>query len=224
MIPAAGNDGYLKPGAAAIEYTGGSTGVSFAVICSVKKHSLHVVALDIFSREKIDHMRLPGAQLTLIPSDNSKQTEKLTNDMVREAYVLTKRTGAYVTTQMENSDQLTAYTKLANEIYEQTEGRIDAFVQTRFVAVEPEESAVSSGGPSGFYKIDSTGRRHVEPLWYNCIAGDFQAVSTADARAMVYRLAREEGLFCRLSTAANVTAALRIAEGLKPGSTAAAIA
>ncbi|KAL7807435.1 tryptophan synthase beta subunit-like PLP-dependent enzyme [Trichoderma gracile] len=245
MITAAENDGRLKAGGAVVEYTGGSTGVSLALVCSVKKHPLHVVTSDAFSKEKLDHMRLLGAELTLIPSDNGKQTEKLTKDMIREAHALAERTGAYITAQMDNTDQLTAYTKLADEIYQQTEGHVDAFVQSvgsgaalrgvserlrrldnriRFVAVEPEESAVLSGGPSGSHKIDGIGAGYVVPLWYEGIADEFQAVSTADARAMVYRLAREEGLFCGLSTGANVTAALRIAESLKPGSTVVTIA
>ncbi|KAL6812248.1 tryptophan synthase beta subunit-like PLP-dependent enzyme [Trichoderma camerunense] len=244
MITAAEKDGRLKPGGAVVEYTGGSTGVSLALICSVKKYSLHLVTSDAFAKEKLDHMRLLGAKLTIIPSDNGKQTEKLTKDMIREAKSIAAKTGAYITAQMDNTDQLSAYTKLADEIYEQAEGRIDAFVQSvgsgaalrgiserlrqldsniRFVAVEPAESAVLSGGPSGSHNIDGIGAGYVVPLWYEGIADGFQGVSTADARAMAFRLSREEGLFCGLSTGANVTAALRVAEDLKPGSTVVAI-
>ncbi|KAL7782848.1 tryptophan synthase beta subunit-like PLP-dependent enzyme [Trichoderma afarasin] len=244
MITAAEKDGRLKPGGAVVEYTGGSTGVSLALICSVKKYSLHLVTSDAFAKEKLDHMRLLGAKLTIIPSDNGKQTEKLTKDMIREAKSIAAKTGAYITAQMDNTDQLSAYTKLADEIYEQAEGRIDAFVQSvgsgaalrgtserlrqldsniRFVAVEPAESAVLSGGPSGSHNIDGIGAGYVVPLWYEGIADGFQGVSTADARAMAFRLSREEGLFCGLSTGANVTAALRVAESLKPGSTVVAI-
>ncbi|KAL6811456.1 tryptophan synthase beta subunit-like PLP-dependent enzyme [Trichoderma sp. SZMC 28015] len=244
MITAAEKDGRLKPGGAVVEYTGGSTGVSLALICSVKKYSLHLVTSDAFAKEKLDHMRLLGANLTIIPSDNGKQTEKLTKDMIREAKSIAAKTGAFITAQMDNTDQLSAYTKLADEIYEQAEGRIDAFVQSvgsgaalrgiserlrqldnniRFVAVEPAESAVLSGGPSGSHNIDGIGAGYVVPLWYEGIADGFQGVSTADARAMAFRLSREEGLFCGLSTGANVTAALRVAESLKPGSTVVAI-
>ncbi|PNP45408.1 hypothetical protein THARTR1_10959 [Trichoderma harzianum] len=233
MITAAGNDRRLKPGGAVVEYTGGSTGVFLALICSVKKYPLHLVTSDAFSKEKLDHMRLLGANLTIIPSDNGKQTEKLTKDMIREAKSIAAKTGAYITAQMDNTDQLSAYTKLADEIYEQAEGRIDVFVQSvgsgaalrgiserlrqhdkriRFVAVEPAESAVLSGGPSGSHNIDGIGAGYVVPLWYEGIADEFQGVSTADARAMAFRLSREEGLFCGLSTGANVTAALCVAE------------
>jgi cysteine synthase A len=240
MIEAPESDGRLKPGGAVVEYTGGSTGVSLALVCAVKKHPLHIVTSDAFSREKLDHMRLLGAQLTIVPSQNGKQTEKLTKDMIRQAHEIADRMGAYITAQMENTDQLRAYQQLADEIWEQTGGRIDAFVQSvgtaaslrgtsealrkrdpriRYIAIEPAESAVLSGGPSGAHKIDGIGAGYVVPLWHTAIADEIERVSTADARAMAFRLAAEEGLFCGSSTGANVTAALRLAERLGPRST-----
>ncbi|MGQ3027570.1 MAG: PLP-dependent cysteine synthase family protein [Ferrovibrionaceae bacterium] len=240
MIEAPAADGRLKPGAAVVEYTGGSTGVSLALVCAVKRHPLHLVTSDAFSREKLDHMRLLGAKLTLVPSEGGRQTEKLTRDMIREAHRIAGELGAYITAQMENTDQLQAYARLADEIWAQTGGRLDAFVQSvgtaaslrgtaaalrrrderiRIVAVEPAESAVLSGGPSGAHKIDGIGAGYVVPLWDDKIADGIEAVSTADARAMAFRLAAEEGLFCGTSTGANVTAALRLAERLGPDAT-----
>lgn len=240
MIEAPEADGRLKPGGAVVEYTGGSTGVSLALVCAVKGHPLHLVTSDAFSREKLDHMRLLGARLTLVPSENGKQTEKLTRDMIAEAHRIARELGAYITAQMENTDQLAAYTRLADEIWEQTGGRIDAFVQSvgtaaalrgtsetlrqydgriRLVAVEPAESAVLSGGPSGAHKIDGIGAGYVVPLWHDGIADEIERVSTEEARAMAFRLAAEEGLFCGTSTGANVTAALRLAERLGPDAT-----
>jgi cysteine synthase A len=148
--------------------------------------------------------------------------------------------GAYITAQMENTDQLHAYTKLASEIWEQTGGRIDGFVQSvgtaaslrgisetlrqrdariRIVAVEPLESAVLSGGPSGAHKIDGIGAGYIVPLWNDRIANDIERVSTDEAKTMAFRLAAEEGLFCGTSTGANVAAALRLAERLGPKAT-----
>jgi cysteine synthase A len=240
MIEAPEADGRLKPGEPVVEYTGGSTGVSLALVCAVKRHPLHIVTSDAFSKEKLDHMRLLGAHLTIVPSENGKQTEKLTKDMIREAHRIASEMGAYITAQMENTDQLQAYAKLAGEIWEQTGGRLDAFVQSvgtaaslrgtsealrrhdariRHVAVEPAESAVLSGGPSGAHKIDGIGAGYVVPLWHDGIADDIERVSTAEARAMAFRLAAEEGLFCGTSTGANVTAALRLAERLGPRAT-----
>src|SRR5437764_12373241 len=63
MIDAAEADGRLPAGGAVVEYTGGSTGVSLALVCAVKRHPLHIVTSDAFSREKLDHMQLLGATL-----------------------------------------------------------------------------------------------------------------------------------------------------------------
>jgi cysteine synthase A len=183
MIEAPEADGRLMAGGAVVEYTGGSTGVSLALICAVKKHPLHLVSSDAFSKEKLDHMRLLGAHLTLVPSENGKQTEKLTKD------------------------------RGISETLRQRDDRI------RIVAVEPAESAVLSGGPSGAHKIDGIGAGYIVPLWHGGIADRIERVSTAEARAMAFRLAAEEGLFCGTSTGANVTAALRLAESLKPKAT-----
>jgi cysteine synthase A len=211
-----------------------------ALVCAVKKHPLHIVTSDAFSKEKLDHMRLLGAKLTIVPSENGKQTEKLTKDMIREAHDIAGKIGAYITAQMENTDQLHAYTKLASEIWDQTGGHMDALVQSvgtaaslrgtaealrqydqriRTIAVEPAESAVLSGYPSGAHKIDGIGAGYVVPLWHDRIADEIERVSTADAKAMALRLAAEEGLFCGSSTGANVTAALRLAERLGSNAT-----
>jgi len=240
MIEGPEADGRLKPGGAVVEYTGGSTGVSLALVCAVKKHPLHIVTSDAFAREKLDHMQLLGAKLTLIPSEGGKQTEKLTKDMIAAAHKIAGETGAYITAQMENLDALKAYPKFAGEIWQQTEGRIDAFVQgvgtagsirgtskalrqynarIRIVAVEPAESAVLSGGPTGAHKIDGIGAGYVVPLWHEGIADEIEPVSTQEAKAMAFRLAAEEGLFCGTSTGANVVAALRLAERLGPEAT-----
>ncbi len=94
-----------------------------------------------------------------------------------------------------------------------------ATVKIRFIAVEPAESAVLSGGPTGAHKIDGIGAGYVVPLWHTGIADEITPVSTDEARSMAFRMAREEGLFCGLSTGANVVAALRLAERLGPDAT-----
>ena len=235
MIEAAEADGRLKPGGAVVEYTGGSTGVSLSLVCAVKGYPLHIVSSDAFAREKLDHMRLLGAALQIVPSESGRMTEKLTRDMIEAARVIAERTGGYWTDQLKNTDQLSAYHRMAEEIREQAGGRIDAFVQSvgtaaslrgigdhlrrydetiRVVAVEPAESPVLSGGPPGAHKIDGVGAGFVVPLWRNDAADRIERVSTGAAAAMALRLAREEGLFAGTSTGANVIAALRVAEQL----------
>lgn len=240
MIAAAEADGRLRPGGAVVEYTGGSTGVSLALVCAVKRHPLHIVTSDAFAREKLDHMAILGARLTVIPSESGKMTETLTRDMIATAGVIAKESGAFWTDQMKNRDQLPAYEAMAAEIWEQTSGGVDGFVQsvgtaaslrgvgaglrsrreaTRIVAVEPAESPVLSGGAPGAHRIDGIGAGFVVPLWQNDVADGIERVSTEAARAMALRLAREEGLFAGLSTGANVIAALKLAESLGPGAT-----
>jgi cysteine synthase A len=240
MIEAAEADGRLPPKGSVVEYTGGSTGVSLSFVCAVKKHPLHIVTSDAFAQEKLDHMRVLGATLEIIASDGGGMTEKLTRDMIAAAGVVAKRTGAFWTDQMKNTDQLAAYEQLAEEIWSQTSGAIDCFVQSvgtaaslrgiaaglqrrnrkvRIVAVEPSESAVLSGHPPGSHKIDGVGAGFVVPLWKQDIADDIQQVSTAEATHMSLRLAREEGLFAGTSTGGNVVAALRVAGQLPPGAT-----
>jgi cysteine synthase A len=240
MIEAAEADGRLPASGTVIEYTGGSTGVSLALVCAVKRHPLHIVTSDAFAREKLDHMRLLGATLHVIESDEGRMTEKLTRDMVEAARALTERTGGFWTDQLRNADQLAAYHAMAEEIWVQTAGRVDGFVQSvgtaaslrgtaeglrerrpavRIVAVEPAESPVLAGGRSGAHKIDGIGAGFVVPLWRPALVDRIEPVSTDEALAMALRLAREEGLFAGTSTGANVVAALRLADELPPGST-----
>jgi cysteine synthase A len=220
-----------------VEYTGGSTGVSLALVCAVKGYPLHIVTSDAFAREKLEHMKILGASLQIVASEGGGMTEKLTRDMIEAAGIVAARTGAFWTDQMNNRDQLAAYVTLADEIWTQTGGRIDAFVQSvgtaasllgvgdalrrhngqiRIVAVEPAESPVLSGGRPGAHKIDGIGAGFVTPLWRDDLADRIELVSTEEAAAMSMRLAREEGLFGGTSTGANVAAALREAERLGP--------
>jgi cysteine synthase A len=235
MVEAAEKDGRLKAGGAVVEYTGGSTGVSLSLVCAAKGFPLHIVSSDAFAREKLDHMRILGARPTVVPSDNGRMTAKLTRDMIEAARGITAETGGFWTDQLNNADQLVAYHAMAEEIWRDTGGCIDAFVHSvgtgaslrgtaealrrrrekiRVVAAEPAESPVLSGGAAGAHKIDGIGVGFVPPLWREGIADAIERVSTADALAMALRVAREEGLFGGSSTGCNVVAALRVAERL----------
>lgn len=244
MIQAARADGRLPAGGAVVEYTGGSTGVSLAFVCAALGHPLHIVSSDAFAREKLDHMRLLGARLEVVPSDGGRMTAALTHAMVEAARRIATATGAFWTDQLRNVDQTHGYRRLADELVTDTGGRLDAFVQsvgtagslrgvaeglreagvaTRIIAVEPAESAVLSGGPSGAHKIDGVGAGFVVPLWNAALVDGIERVSTDEARAMAFRLAREEGVFAGTSTGANVVAALRVAEHLGPDAVVATV-
>ena len=128
MIEAAEVDGRLRAGGSVVEYTGGSTGVSLSLVCAVKGYPLHIVSSDAFSQEKLDHMRILGADLQIVRSESGGMTEKLTRDMVEAARVIAKETGGFWTDQLKNTDQLHAYHAMADEIWTQTAGNIDGFV------------------------------------------------------------------------------------------------
>ena len=215
MIAAAEADGRLAAGGTVVEYTGGSTGVSLALVCAVKGHPLRIVTSDAFAREKLAHMEALGARLHVLPSEGGRMTEKLTKDMIAAAGAIAAETGGFSTDQMNNRDQLPAYHRMAAEIWDDTGGIVDAFVQSvgtaaslrgvseelrrrdgriRIVAVEPAESAVLSGGPTGAHRIDGIGAGYVVPLWHDGIADEIARVTT-------------------------VAAALRVAERLPAGAT-----
>lgn len=240
MIEAAESTGRLKPGGIVVEYTGGSTGVSLALICAARKYALHIVTSDAFSLEKRNHMRALGAELTLVPSVGGGMDAALTRSMIEAARQIRERTGAVWTNQLNNIDQLAAYHAMGDEIWRQTDGRIDAFVQSvgtaaslrgvgqrlrerrravHVVAVEPRESAVLNGQPGGVHKIEGIGAGFVVPLWDPAAADEIVTVSTEEAKAMARRLAREEALLAGTSTGANVAAALNVAERLGAGAT-----
>jgi len=246
MVEAAEADGRLRSGGSVVEYTGGSTGVSLAFVCAAKRIPLQIVTSDAFSREKRDHMAALGARLTLVASESGGMTKALTLEMVETARKLVAAApGSYWTDQLNNTDQLASYERMGEEIWKQAEGRISAFVQSvgtggslrgistrlrahdaavRVVAVEPEESAVLSGRPSGSHKIEGVGAGFVVPLWTEGLANEIQTVSTEEAMAAARRLAREEGIFAGTSTGGNVAVALRIAERLGDGHTVVTIA
>ena len=237
MIEAAERSGRLKPGGRVVEYTGGSTGVSLALVCAALGYKLSIVTSDAFSIEKRRHMAALGAELTIVPSAGGGMDAALTRGMIAAAKAIAERTGAYWTDQLNNTDQLAAYRRMAGEIWNQTGGRIDAFVQStgtaaslrgvaevlrrrkpdiRIVAVEPKESAVLSGGPSGVHKIEGVGAGFVVPLWRPDLADEIILVSTEEAMAMARRLARADALFAGTSTGANLVAAIELGMRLGP--------
>src|SRR5262245_15458432 len=128
VISRAEADGRLKPGYTVVEYTGGSTGASLALVCAAKGYRLQIVTSDAFSREKLDHMAALGAELTLVPSEGGRTTKKLILDMIEVARGLSQKPHTYWTDQLNNRDTIVGYQPLGEEIWTQTNGQIDAFV------------------------------------------------------------------------------------------------
>src|SRR5256885_16548657 len=96
MIEAAEKGGRLKSGGAVIEYTGGSTGVSLSLVCAVKGYPLHIVSSDAFAQEKLDHMRILGAQLQIVKSESGGVTGKMARDIVSAGSVQHGKNGGVV--------------------------------------------------------------------------------------------------------------------------------
>ncbi len=122
VISRAEEDGRLKPGDTVVEYTGGSTGTSLALVCAAKGYRLQIVTSDAFSREKLDHMAALGAELTLVPSEGGLTTRKLILDMIEAARELSREPHTYWTDQLNNHDSIAGYHSLGEEIWSQTNG------------------------------------------------------------------------------------------------------
>jgi cysteine synthase A len=238
VISRAEEDGRLKPGDTVVEYTGGSTGASLALICAAKGYRIRIVSSDAFSQEKLDHMAALGAELTLVPSEGGRTTRKLILDMIEAARKLSREPHTYWTDQLNNQDSIAGYYSLGEEIWSQTKGEIDAFVHCvgtaassrgvaavlkrhkpsiKIVVVEPAESSVLLGGQPGPHNIEGVGIGFTPPLWDPTIVDEILPVRTDDAKEMTRRIAREEALFAGTSSGANVVAAIQMAKRLGPG-------
>ena len=240
IVRKAAEDGRLRPGGTIVECTSGSTGTSLSSIAIALGYKCLLVSSDAFSDEKLAHMRALGAGLEIVKSENKRITAELVKTMIEASRQLSLRPGHFWADQFNNPDVLSGYQDLGDELWTQTGGRIDAFVQAvgtggslrgtaealrqhdsaiRVVAVEPAESPVLSGGAPGGNRIEGIGMGYVVPLWKPALVDEIMTVSASDAMAMARRLAREEGLFAGASSGANVVAALRLAERLGPNAT-----
>jgi cysteine synthase A len=236
--------GRLEPGGTVVEYTAGTTGISLALVCAAKGYGLEIVFSDAFSDEKRRTMQAFGARITDVKSDNGTITEALIKAMIATAADISRRPRHWYCDQLNNHDAIEGYLPLGEELWRQTDGQVDAFVHAvstahsihgvtrslwshnraiRIVAVEPAESAVLSGKPSGSHKIEGIGIGFIPPLWERDLVNEIETVTTDDAKAMARRLAREEGVYAGTSSGANVVAAIRTAQRLGPGATVATL-
>lgn len=245
MIEEAEKRGDLQPGMRVVEYTGGSTGSSLAFVCAVKGYELEIVTSDAFAQEKLQTMAAFGAHLTMVPSVNGKITPDLTPRMVEAAQAIANQPGSYFTNQLNNPDVVKGYEPLGRELLEQVKGPIHAFCGgfgtagmlmgvarvlkqanriTRVVALEPAESAVLSGGKAGAHDIEGIGIGFIPPHLDQNLYDEARGIDEEEARQVVRRLAKEEGIFSGTSTGLNVAAALQLASELGKGYTVVTVA
>jgi cysteine synthase len=244
IVERAAATGRLPPGGTVVEYTAGTTGISIALVCSALGFKSHFVFSDAFADEKRYTMRAYGGEITDVASDRGQITKELIQTMIATAGELSRRRGHWWADQLNNQDAEAGYHALGEELWTQTGGRVDVFVhavstahsihgtaralrrhnpRVRVIAVEPAESAVLSGGPSGSHKIEGIGIGFIPPLWRPAEVDEILTVSTDEAKAMARRLAKEEAIFAGTSTGANVVAALRMAGRLDPSAVVATI-
>jgi cysteine synthase A len=244
MIEGAEKRGALKPGVRVVEFTGGSTGSSLAMVCAMKGYAFHPLSSDAFAAEKLNTMRAFGADLELVPSDGGKVTPALFDRFRARIRELTRDPNTYWTDQFNNADALDGYANIGHELVEQL-GHVDGFVgavgtagmlvgvsralkqagsAARIVALEPSTSPFLTTGKGGPHRVEGTAAGmwppHLTPGTYD----EARVIDEEEARAMARRAAREEGLFAGTSTGLNLVGALQLAAELGPGKVVATVA
>jgi cysteine synthase A len=244
MIEGAEARGALRPGMRVVEYTGGSTGSSLAMVCAAKRYPFVVLSSDAFAKEKLLTMEAFGAELRMVPSDGGKVTPALFDRFKKEIAILAAEPNTYWTDQFSNQDALQGYKGIGRELLQQTGGKIDAFCgavgtggmlrgvalafreagsHARIVALEPASSPAMTQGRGGAHHIEGTATGSIVPHMTDKPYDEARAIDESDARAMAKRLAREEGLLVGTSSGMNIAVALKLAQELGPGKTVATV-
>jgi cysteine synthase A len=237
MIEGAETRGALRPGMRVIEYTGGSTGSSLAMVCAVKGYPFAPLSSDAFAAEKIRTMEAFGAEVEIVPSEGGMVTPALFDKFKTRIAELDKDPNSFWTDQFHNTDALNGYRQIGVELVEQL-GSIDVFCgavgsagmlvgvsrvlkesgsRARIVALEPSGSPVLTTGKAGSHRVEGTAPGFVPPHLTKADYDEARAIDEEEARAMARRVAHEEGVFAGVSTGLNILAAVRLASELKPG-------
>jgi cysteine synthase A len=239
MVEGAERRGELKPGGTVMDYTGGSTGSSLAMVCAMKGYRAFFISSDAFAKEKLQTMQAFGAELEIFPSGNGKITAKLIDSMVTRAKELSKDPNIFWTDQFNNVDNRNAYHNMAKEIIGVLGNNIDEFIMgvgtggcfsgnaeilkkeiptIRCIPVEPLHVRSLSGGDiSGTHRLEGIGAGFVPSICRLDLADEIIAVSDEDAHKMTRDLARLEGIFGGITSGANVWAAIQRARIIGAG-------
>jgi len=245
MIEGAERRGALKAGMRVVEFTGGSTGSSLAMVCAAKGYPFVVLSSDAFSEEKLKTMRAFGADLRMVPSDGGKVSPALFERFKEAIAILAAEPNTFWTDQFHNVDAVDGYAKIGEELLEQAGGRIDVYCgavgtggmlrgvaralrdggsTARIVALEPATSPAMTAGRGGPHRVEGIGTGSIPPHMSDKPYDDARAIDEEEARRMAKQLAREEGLLIGTSSAMNVTAAIHLARELGPGKVVATVA
>jgi cysteine synthase len=239
MIEGAEKRGQLKPGGTVVEYTGGSTGSSLAMVCAMKGYKAHFVSSDAFAEEKLQTMRAFGSHLEVLPSGDGFITARLIETLIERARELSTQPNTFWTDQFKNVDNRNGYHQMAKEVIDVLGRDIDEFImgvgtggcfsgnaevfkaevpKIRCIPIEPfNVRALSGGDTKGSHKLEGIGTGFVPAICRLDLADEIIAVSDQDAFDTARKLARMEGIFGGTTSGANVWAALQRAKILGPG-------
>lgn len=237
IIDTAEKKGDLRKGMTVVECTAGGTGVSLAFICSIKGYRFKVISSDAFAKEKLQAMRIFGAELELVPSEGGKITPDLIPRMIGMVQEMGKADDVYWTEQFNNVDALEGYKKMGQEMLQQVNSAIDVFCaavgtagmlagvsttlkkanpSTKVIVLEPASSPIVSTGIKGSHTIDGISVGFVPPLLQKAMYDEVQTIDEAEARATAKLLVQKEGILAGTSTGLNVAAAIKIGKNLGP--------
>ena len=231
MVEAAEKDGSLKPGGTIIEPTSGNTGIALAFVARAKGYRCILTMPETMSLERRVLLRMLGAEIVLTPGSKGMggaiaKAKQLIDEMGASA-------GAYGPSQFDNPANPEAHRQTtAEEIWDATDGKIDAFVagvgtggtitgvaevlksrcDMLAVAVEPADSPVISGGQPGPHKIQGIGAGFIPGNLNVDILDETILVSNEDAFATAQAVAQTEGLPVGISSGANIWAAIQLAK------------
>ena len=233
MIEAAERDGLIQPGKTTIvEPTSGNTGIALAFVAAVKGYQCVLTMPESMSLERRITLRAFGAKLVLTdPAKGMRGAIDKANE------IAARIPGSFIPQQFMNPANPEIHRKTtAEEIWADTDGKVDALVagvgtggtitgvaqvvkarrpSFQAIAVEPTDSPVLSGGAPGKHKIQGIGAGFKPDVLDMKLVDQVIQVTNDEAFDMARRLAREEGIFCGISSGANVTAALKYAK--QPG-------
>jgi cysteine synthase A len=237
MVESAEKAGLLKPGFTIVEPSSGNTVIAFSLVAALKGYKMIAVMPEVMSVERRKIIKMYGADILLTPAKD------FVEGSVKKAEELARKPGVYLPNQFTNPENVAAHRETTSEeIWEQTGGKVDAFVAgvgtggtligvaqglkkkkplVKIVAVEPAESPVLSGGKHCLHRIEGIGDGFIPEI---CKKGrqlidEVITVRDEDAIKMARRLIKEEGLFVGISSGANVAASIKVAEKLGKGKT-----
>ena len=228
MIESLEAQGLLKPGAVIVEPTSGNTGIALAFVAAAKGYSLILVMPESMSMERRKMLALLGARLELTPAEKGMR-----GAVTRAQELLAEIPGSVMPQQFENTaNPLVHRVSTAEEIWNDTQGRVDAVISgvgtggsitgigqvlkarkpdLKMIALEPEGSAVLSGGQPGPHKIQGIGAGFVPGILDRGVIDAIVTVTNEESFDMARRAARVEGLPVGISSGAALSAAFRLA-------------